>query len=246
MAAALTRLDLAKRLGRWSGTKAPSMITDTETPDNDHVGDLVAFVDQAWLDIQLSQNNRWDWMRNRLDDDSVALTVSNRILAMATIDATARSVVPFIAHDIRPMRYVLLKHPTSDAIHKVAFQTYEMFRGYRDRGDRPEGKPTRFTIRKNGDLEFDPTPDVAYKINCDWISLPTDLALDADTPDMPNHFHMLIVWWAMVHLMDNDENQGRYNTADRQYKKMLNRLHIEQLPDDTHDEYLSTNEVYGW
>jgi len=167
-------------------------------------------------------------------------------LTMATIDATARTVVPFKAHDVVPQRYILLKHPTSEAVRRVEFIVYERFRGYRDRGDRPEGGPTRFTIRKNGDLEFDPTPDEAYTINCDWIHVPTDLALDTDTPDMPNHFHMLVMWYAMVYLMEFDEKGGRYQTADRSYKKMYNRLLIEQLAEDTHDEYLSTGEVYSW
>jgi len=246
MAASISRLNLTKKLGQWTGTILPSKVTDTVTPDTDHVADLVAFIDQAWVDIQLAQNNRWDWMRNRQDDDTVVLTASTRTLTMATIDATCRTVVPFIAHDITPLRYILLKHPTTDSVHRVEFVPYEFFRGYRDRGSRPEQRPTRFTVRKNGDLEFDPTPDVAYKINCDWVQVPTELALDADTPDMPNHFHMLVVWWAVVHQMGFDENQGRYNVADRNYKKMYNRLCIEQLPEDFHDEYLSTGEVYSW
>ena len=246
MATALTRLELTKRLGRWSGQVLPSKITSTETPPTDHISDLVAFIDQAWLDIQLAQNNKWRWMSNRLDDDSVALTISNRILTMADIDATARTVVPFKAHDVTPLRYVLLKHPTTESIHRCEFTPYEFFRGYRDRGDRPTQRPTRFTIRKNGDLEFDPIPDVAYTIDCDWIQEPTELALDADTPDMPNHFHMLVMWWAIVHLMDFDENGGRYQAADRQHKKMMNRLLIEQLAEDLFDEYMSTGEVYSW
>ncbi len=246
MSASITRLNLTKRLGQWSGNRKPSEITSTTSPDTSHVATLVAFVDQAWLDIQLSQLNRWDWMYNRLDDDSVALTISNRLLTMAAIDATARVVVPFKAHDVVPLRYILLKHPTTDAVHRVEYVPYEVFRGYRDRGARPENRPTRYTIRKNGDLEFDPTPDVAYTINCDWLQVPNELAADGDSPDMPNHFHMLVVWWALVHLMDMDENGGRYRTADRQYQKMLNRLHIEQLHEDMHDEYLSTGEVYSW
>lgn len=245
MSSALSRLELTQALGRWSGTELPSDITSTTSPDTDHVGDLVAMVDQAWQDIQLERHTRWMWMRDR-SVNTVALTASTRTLAMSAIGSTCWTVIPFIAHDTRPLRHILLKHPTTDAIHRCEYVPYEYFRGYRDKGTRPENRPTRFTIRNDGTLEFDPTPDVAYKIDCDWVKVPEEMTADNSEPDMPNHFHMLIVWWAMVHLMDFDENNYRYQLADRQYKRMFNRLCIEQIAESNHDEYLSTNEVYGW
>jgi hypothetical protein len=246
MSTSITRLNLTKKLAQWSGKLSPAKVTSTVTPDTAQVADLVEWVSQAWIDIQISQNNRWNWMRKSLDDDSVALTIGTRTLAMATIDATARTVLPFIAHDIVPLRYILLKNPTTESVHRCEFKVYDFFRGYRDRGARPTSKPTRFTILKDGTLEFDPTPDVAYTLNLDWVQVPNELIADATTPDMPAHFHMLIVWYAMIHLMDYDESGGRYKRADRQYKKMLNRMSIEQLPEDVHDDYLSTSEVYSW
>ena len=118
MATALTRLVLTKRLGQWSGTKAPSEITSTTSPDDDHVADLVGYVDQAWVDIQVSQGTRWRWMRKQ-SADVKSLTASTRIFTMANLDATAREVIPFKAHDVTPLRYILLKHPTTDTIHRV-------------------------------------------------------------------------------------------------------------------------------
>ena len=240
---ALTRLTLTQRLGRWSGTKDPSEITSTTAIDTLHVGNLVAFVDQAWLDIQLAQNSRWQWMRRQLLDTK-ALTASTKTLAMSVISATCRTIVPFINHDMSPQRYILLTHPVTDTVHKVEFVPYEYWRGYYDRGARQTNKPTHFTLRPDNTAEFDPIPDAAYTINCDWITLPTELTADATEPDMPDHFHMLIVWWAMVHLMDFDEKASRYVTANRQYKKMLNRLTIEQLAEDMHGELLSTRPIY--
>ena len=241
----LTRLVLTQRLGSWSGTKPQSEITSTTSPDTDHVADLVNYVDQAWLDIQMRQNNRWLWMRERLED-TVALSASTRTLAMASIDATCRTVIPFLAGDTDPLRYVLLKHPTTAAVHRCSYEPYQGWRGFRDRGTRPEGGPVRFTIRPDGTLEFDPTPDVAYTLNCDWVHEPVVFTADADEPDMPAHFHMLIVWWAIVYLMGYDENTTRYQIAERHLKAMLNRLSIEQLAEDTISEYLSSNEPYSW
>lgn len=243
MSTALTRLVLTKKLGQWSGQLLPSKITDTVTPDDDQVADMVEYIDQAWLDIQLSQSN-WAWMINR-SVDAVALSADNRVLTMATIDATARAVVPFIDRDFSPERYLLLKHPTTATVHRAVFVDYEVFRGYLDRGSRPTQRATRYTIRKNGDLEFDPIPDVAYTLNCDWIHVPVEMATDSATPDMPNHFHRLVVWWALMHNMDVDLSK-RYKTAERQYKRMLNRLNIEQLPASSHSDYLSTAEPYSW
>lgn len=241
--AALTRLVLTQRLGRWSGTKAPSEITSTTSPDDDHVADLVAFVDQAWEDIQTAQGDRWLWMRER-SIDTVALSASTATLALSAIDSTCRAVIPFYAADTYPERYVLLKHPTSEAIHKCSYVPYDDWRGWYDRGTRTEGRPVRYTVRPDGTLEFDPTPDVAYTINCDWVHEPVVFSADANTPDMPNHFHMLIVWWAMVYLMGYDENSQHYQIADRQLQKMYNRLCVEQIARGTVDEFLSTTDVY--
>lgn len=245
MATALTRLALAKRLGQWSGVLAPSAITSTTSTNSDLEADLVAYIDQSWVDIQISQGTRWRWMRKQ-SVDTKSLTASTRVFTMANLDATARAVMPFIAHDISPMRYILLKHPTTDTIHRVQYVPYEFWRGNRDRGTRPVNKPVRFTTLNNGDLEFDPVDTNAYKINCDYITIPTEFSTDSDTPEMPIHFHQLIVWYAIVHLMGFDENEKRFMTATRQYKKMLNRLHIEQLHEELHDEYLSTSEIYSW
>jgi len=126
------------------------------------------------------------------------------------------------------------------AIARCSYVPYTVWRGYYDRGTRPEGRPARFTIRPDGSMEFDPTPDAAYKIDCDYIKELTELTVNASSPNMPAHFHMLVVWWAAVHLFDYDEKGSRYQTADRQYKKMLNRLNIEQLEEDSHAEYLTS------
>lgn len=242
---ALTRLQLTRKLGRWSGTVLPSDITDTVAPATDFIGDMVEFIDQAWIDIQLFKQSRWLWMRHQLDY-TVALVASTRTLAMSAIDSTCKRLIPFIEPDTYPDFYVLLKHPTTDAIHKCRFVPYPLWRGYYDRGDRPENKPVRYTVRPDGTLEFDPTPDVAYTVSTDWAHKPTALAADGDAPDMPDEYHMLVVWWAMIHLMDIEEKGGRYQTANRQYARMVNRLCIEQLPKADHAEFLSTAEVYAW
>ena len=245
MATALTRLALAKHLAGWSGTMLPADVTDTETPVTEQEDNIVRFIDQSWLDIQLAHHLSWGWMLNQ-STDTVALTPSTRTLAMSAFGVTANTIRPFIAHDTEPLRYIALTHPTDGSVSQCVFHNYEYFRGFRDRGTRPVQRPTRFTILRDGTLEFDATPDLAYTVNLDWVQFPKSFALDADTPDMPNHFHMLVVWWAMIHQMDFDENGGRYQTSDRQYKKMYNRLLIEQLSEDLHDEFLSTNEVYSW
>jgi len=45
-----------------------------------------------------------------------------------------------------------------------------------------------------------PTPDTAYDIEALYLRVPLDLALDADTPDMPNEFAPALPAWAAGHL----------------------------------------------
>lgn len=243
MATTRSRLQLTKDLGRWSGVESPADIETTVGDIVESIEDLVAYVDQAWLDIQNSQGHRWRWMRHR-SLDTIVLTPSTATLAMSAIDATCRQVLPLIRHDTYSKRYILLKHPTTGAVSECEYVPYNFWRGWYDRGTRAEQRPARYTRLPDETLQFDPTPDVAYTLQFDWVHDPVEFSADADEPDMPAHFHMLIVWWAIVFLMGFDERSGRYQTADRQYKKMINRLHLEQLVDDNVNEYLSTATLY--
>lgn len=246
MATAKTRLQLVQALGLWSGQKDPAEITATTGTLEEHTANLVAFVDQAWLDIQNSQHKRWLWMRRRTVN-TVALTPTNRLLEMADVAEDCHTLLPFIIRDeAGPIRYITLRDPVDTTrLQRCLYVPYTSWRGWYDKGERPEQMPVRFTLLPDGTAEFDPTPDAAYTIDADYVIVPTELADDDNEPEMPAHFHILIVWWAIVHLMGFDEKNNRYEVANRHYRQLINQLNIEQLVEDSHHEFLSTTEIYS-
>lgn len=58
--------------------------------------------------------------------------------------------------------------------------------------------PQYWTIDNDGSLLLGPAPDVAATIEMQYWSAPTELAADADEPNIPASYHMLLVWGALA------------------------------------------------
>lgn len=67
------------------------------------------------------------------------------------------------------------------------------------RGSEVHGYPGFISEDPHHTLHIAPTPDVQYRIRSDYYTSPQELALDADEPEMPQEWHMLIVYHAMRH-----------------------------------------------
>lgn len=59
------------------------------------------------------------------------------------------------------------------------------------------GKPQFITRAPDGDYEVWPRPDRQYVLNFTYTATDGNLVTYSDTPDIPERFHMLIVWMAV-------------------------------------------------
>jgi len=73
------------------------------------------------------------------------------------------------------------------------------------------GRPRRFAELDNGKIRFDCVPDRIYTVRGEgWLG-PWSLLRNTDEPDMPERFHMLIVYQALL-------DYGRWESAGEQYR----------------------------
>ena len=76
----------------------------------------------------------------------------------------------------------------------------------RDDGRGQEGgRPLVYAVAPDGSLCFGPVPDAAYAVSGEYWRGVQTLALDADVPDMPEDYHMAIVWKGLMLLGAHDE-----------------------------------------
>jgi hypothetical protein len=103
--------------------------------------------------------------------------------------------------------------------------TYQ-FGAYRSLTRRPEA----FTLDPQRNLVLGPTPDAVYTINGECWARPTDLVNDDDMPILPGHFHMMIVYRAMMFYGAYESAPEVYANGEREYSIMFAQLTADQLP----------------
>lgn len=210
------------RIGQQELGTAPTSVLD----QTGVLGELAAFIDLAWSDIQNDQS-RWRFMvatgtltlqQGASSLDPAALTNFDSI-APADSEGRGRFITRFLPGDISnetPVHYV----------------PYELFLQSRlQRGVRPVSAPSHFTITPQHQFLFDATADTAYSIRFNYRRTNQTLVQNADTPIMRDRFHMTIVWWALekYYCTTRDGTAELLQKSAAQRKRMMQKLLNEEL-----------------
>lgn len=111
--------------------------------------------------------------------------------------------------------------------------TYDAWCSRWDFGEQGEARPIEYAVAPDGSLCLGATPDREYAIRGSFIKSPQVLAANTDVPDMPEQFHDVIVWRAMMLIADHDESAEARAFATPRYTEALAQLVNRQLPDFT-------------
>lgn len=244
----MTFLELVQQLGSETGTELLSKITSVAVPPaaaygetTEHRSRLVRWTQRAWLDLQQDQD-QWNFMvkrtmihlaKGQLVYDLKFLTDSYN--SAAGIDYPYEKLVPFVApRDIRYVWVIDGRHAFPVQKNLCYYVPPERFFGHVDRfHDRTHGVPSRYSLNRDGCLVFDakpPTDD--FRLEYDYRAMPQKLLADADVPrGLPDKFHDLITYRAMVHYAGFDETGVQMQRATKLYRDMMNKLRLEQLPE---------------
>lgn len=160
------------------------------------------------------------------------VTPATGTILAATVAINGEYVIPYNAPSDR--RYILV-HTGSVGLsdqQPCYFLEPDDFEGYYTRRSASvsQGRPIYYTIRPNGQISLFPTPDQVYVLTIKHRTNPSDLTIDASTPEMPTKFHMYIVYKAMMYYGFSNESNRLANVVPRLIEQMHTALVREQTP----------------
>jgi len=92
------------------------------------------------------------------------------------------------------------------------------------------GRPTGCSMAPNGQLYLNATPDTDYTLFGEYYAKPQELTENDDVPLLPSHYHMLIVYRAMMLYAGYENAQEVFSSGQMQYQQTLADIELDQLP----------------
>ena len=196
---------------------------DAVTSQTGELGRLVAWVAMAWNDIQMEHSN-WRWMRATA---TVATSTGDNSYASSEFSVT--NFGNWIPGTFRC--YQTSIGQTDEQY--LYYMDYDQWRDLYDFGanSATTGRPVHFTIGNDKSIKLGPAPDATgFTIKGDYQKEPIEMTANSDEPGMPNEYHMAIVWKALMYYGAYESAPEVYQSAEKEYKRILSKLRLNQLP----------------
>lgn len=217
-------LELVKELAAETGTVSPSQIEDVADASDDHVNDLVRWIDRANHEIELQRD---DW-KFRIKEGEVELCKDEPVQRVKPQIKDFKDVLPYrhpwriryatIERDVFPVRFIPWIRWTGEYDVRVA-------------RTRP-GRPTVFTVDNQARIRTYPVPHKDTMLKFNYISEAQVMnRVNECTPRMPDRHHRVIVWYAYMQYAGSDEASLKYQTGNRTLRQLMMNLRNEQLPE---------------
>lgn len=107
---------------------------------------------------------------------------------------------------------------------------YDAWRDRWDFGAQAADRPTEYALAPDQSIRFGAAPDRPYALRFRYRKAPQLLAANGDVPDMPERFHDMIVWRAIMLMADHDEAPDALTLAGQKYRVALAQLMGQCLP----------------
>lgn len=221
-----TRLELVRALALQSGTLAGGTTLATTIGASGRAQKLVAWIDEAWEDIQEQRPGQWLWMRNEFESTLSAgakryTGASFGIARFRHFDEDTRFENKYWIYDAD------IGQPDEAPLSQVP---YDIWRMKWDRRSHNQSRPVEYALSPAGEFCVGPAPDRPFAIRgSNWKS-PQVLLADGDAPEMPGYHHKAIVYRAMMLMADSDESPETGAGAGREFRRRFVRLCEDQLP----------------
>lgn len=211
-------LQLVQRVHRESGrsTAAPTSVTGA----NERHARLCDWVADAWRNLQIERE--WRWMRTTLD---VALTVGQQTYTGAELGATRFRRWRLDDDTYNPWLYIDGSPNTLWPLQYTQLDEFRKLYVYRTWG---ATTPVAWTFDEANQLIVGPQPALAYKLRMEFWKSPTELAADVDAPDMPEEFHLLLMWRALQEVAKFDAAPEVLARAEKNHADLRTRILLDQ------------------
>jgi len=172
---------------------------------------IVNYVAQAWT--QLQGTKKWNWMWEQ------------PTLAMLATTSTLAGTIPESRYEADSLYIPVAGQEGQWPQFMPWFKFRKVF------PFRPPGATFNvWSVAPNGSIYTDQAPTVDTPFTVERYKLPSVLANDTDTPEMPADLHMLIVYMAMVMYANFDEAGVQRATAIDQIRDLRAALNSRCLP----------------
>jgi hypothetical protein len=216
----MTFLEICKRVRQEAGISGsgPSSVVG----QTGEMKRIVDWVNTAWEDVQLSRPN-WNWMRAGFSFQTVT----------GDYDYTAAEAgiaTRFSQWDVDTIK----SYRTSQGVgaeFELGELAYSRYRSIYLTGPQPSGTPICFALAPDRKLLLGPNPDGIFTVSGEYWKSPQVLVVDADVPEMPADYHMLIVWQALESYAFYESATEVLARAEKYSKRYKYRLELNQLPD---------------
>ena len=192
---------------------------------------VVDYVDEAWQEIQRSRPN-WKFMRRRFSGqtqpgiNTVALPDSKRVAGdlIRSVDENSW----------------FTRAPSDTTGGVLRYVDSDQRRWLEENEGVTTGRPAYFWETAT-DIRVSPTPDRAYQISGDYYVTAQSFAssdsaanktrsLGQRSPDMPEQYHMAIVWLAVREIGGFEGDGNVFNLGDANYRKIFNQMLRTETP----------------
>lgn len=213
-------IQLAQRVKLESGRSGAAITTLTGLPNADLR--IVNWVADAWLEIQRMPRN-WRFMQRELDGPTVA-GVRGYTGAELDGDAQVGKWYPLSKEGY----FVTAEKEAGKAWRLRPVEKWDRFRDAFEVTESQPGPPQFVAISPENKLFVGPTPDGIYTIRAKFFRALTQLTAEDAEPDMPDDFHMVIVWRALMEVAAYDAANEVYQRASVNFDNLLDDLITDQ------------------
>jgi len=185
---------------------------------------LVNWVSQAWADIQNARQD-WDFMKQSVIFD----TVAGKQSYLPGVDI---NITNFKKWENDSFRMYLKSAGIGTEITLSQYYDHNQFRDFYLVGSRRlvTGRPIYVTIWPDKSLYFGFIPNDVYTATAQYWIKAQILALDNDTPNLPDDYHMLIVYKAMMKYGMFESAAEQIAAAKEEYAPMFSKLVADHTP----------------
>lgn len=202
-------LQLTQAVKRESGLGMGNSIAAFASATGDDLR-MFNWVNWAARDVTLSRED-WRWRRGSA--------------TLASTTAVANPAASFGLTDFASWKgqgghYKPSAYRVADGVgseRELAWLDYDQFRKQFFLGAQAPGAVQYWSVSPQEEFLIGPTPDSAHFIRADYVKDFTDMAADADVPQLPARFHMLIVWRALMEYGGFDAASEVYQRAEKNY-----------------------------
>lgn len=219
----MNRLELAQNLRSDAGISGSD---DTTVAPTGEWADVVRWIDRAWKDIQLRHKGMWNWKRKSVQFTTVALQKEY------DPEAAPMSLTDFgnwVAYSFRAYS----NGDLGNQLDLAHWQSYESFRDSYLIGSlaTTASRPNDVVVSPSKSIILYPTPaDTSFTITADYYSKPQVLTTDSSTPDMPEEFHELILYRALMFASQVEGATDNYSIGEKEFNRLYSQLMLDQLP----------------